>query len=287
MDIINLSSTTFFQKAFDILGISQDAFARLVNKSPARISRYLSGSEVVPDAVFAFAMDALSARMLDPSSLFPLSDEADYYYHATTMEIVFPIDVHWNDGGYNDFGNGFYLGESFRQAITWGKESSPTSIYCFHKSKFRKAKEYVFSNALDWLFYVGLNRGKVLSMAYPEYETSLKKAIARYDVIRGSIADSFSFNVIELLFAGRFDVDQAEAATVIMALGNQRVIKSQEFASSLLPDRLIKLDKTLSRYFLYYGQKAQHGFDALISGLLEKSPNEERKFARLAGKWHG
>ena len=287
MDIINVSSTTFFQKGFDMLGLSQDGFSLLVGKSPARISRYLSGEDRIPDNVFAFVMDALIARLIDPSSLFPLSDEDEFYYHATSGEIIFPIDVHFNDGRYNDFGNGFYLGESFRQALTWGKEKKPTIVYCFRKSRFKKAKEVQLSDTLDWLFYVGLNRGKIRPMAYPEYEAQLRKSLSACDVVRGKIADSFSFNVIESLFAGKLDIDQAEACTVLMALGDQRVIKNQDFASSLTPDRIIKLDSILSDYFLYYGQKAQHGFDSLISETLKTPPKKERTIESIIGKRHG
>ena len=284
MDIINVSATTFFQKAFDLLGLSQDGFARLVGKSPTRISRYLSGEENVPGDVFEFAMDALTSRLYDPSSLFPISDERDFYYHATSAEIQMPIDVHFNEGRYNDFGSGFYLGESFRQALTWGKEKKPTLVYCFRKNKFRKLNMIDLANTLEWLFYVGLNRGKIPSLRYPELQARLKSKIASADIVKGKIADSFSFNVIELLFAGKLDVDQAEACTVLMALGDQYVVKSEAFAASLQPDRIIKLDLTLSNYFLYYGQKAQHGFDELIAKLMDSPANPNRKIDVLMGK---
>ena len=111
-------------------------------------------------------MDMLGAHLADPMTLFPLSDENDFYYHATSMQIEFPLDANQNKGNFNDFGYWVYLGESFRQALTWGKPDYPTLVYCFRKTRLKQAKVLELDNSLEWLYFVGLNRGKISEHEY-------------------------------------------------------------------------------------------------------------------------
>ena len=90
-----------------------------------------------------------------------------------------------------------------------------------------------------------------------------------------------------MLFANKLDVDQAEACTTIMTLGNQFCLKNDSFARSMNPDRLITLDKILSRYFVYYGERAQKSFDELLQKTVNTPPNPQRLFSEVMKAKYG
>lgn len=276
-----IKTSEIIKSALNILGISADAFAFSIGKDRATVYRYMSGETNVPVDVLTKLLDLAYYHGVDITKILNIADEDEYYYHATASEIKFPINVHINDGESRDFGYGFYLGENLRQSSTWGKLGSSTIIYRFKRDKFKELSILDFNKmkSIDWLNYVAINRKKIEYQYYPKLFEKFFKLERNTDLIVGKIADSFSYEVLELLYKDKNDIDQAEYATKIMALGNQLCLKNELFGISLIPDEVIRYDNTLSEYFLHYSDLIQERENNNIELIINRTPNKERLFS--------
>lgn len=276
-----IKTNEIIKSALNILGISADAFAFSIGKDRATVYRYMSGETNVPVDVLTKLLDLAYYHGVDITKILNIADEDEYYYHATASEIKFPINVHINDGESRDFGYGFYLGENLRQSSTWGKLGSSTIIYRFKRDKFKELSILDFNKmkSIDWLNYVAINRKKIEYQNYPKLFEKFFKLERNTDLIVGKIADSFSYEVLELLYKDKIDIDQAEYATKIMALGNQLCLKNELFGVSLIPDEIIRYDNTLSEYFLHYSDLIQERENNNIELIINRTPNKERLFS--------
>lgn len=281
MKEIVIKTSEITKSALHILGISADAFAFSIGKDRATVYRYMSGETNVPVDVLTKLLDLAYYHGVDITKILNIADEDEYYYHATASEIKFPINVHINDGESRDFGYGFYLGENLRQSSTWGKLGSSTIIYRFKRDKFKELSILDFNKmkSIDWLNYVAINRKKIEYQNYPKLFEKYFKLERNTDLIVGKIADSFSYEVLELLYKDKIDIDQAEYATKIMALGNQLCLKNELFGASLIPDEVIRYDNTLSEYFLHYSDLIQERENNNIELIINRTPNKERLFS--------
>ena len=276
-----IKTSEIIKSALNILGISADAFAFSIGKDRATVYRYMSGETNVPVDVLTKLLDLAYYHGVDITKILNIADEDEYYYHATASEIKFPINVHINDGESRDFGYGFYLGENLRQSSTWGKLGSSTIIYRFKRDKFKELSILDFNKmkSIDWLNYVAINRKKIEYQNYPKLFEKYFKLERNTDLIVGKIADSFSYEVLELLYKDKIDIDQAEYATKIMALGNQLCLKNELFGVNLIPDEVIRYDNTLSEYFLHYSDLIQERENNNIELIINTTPNKERLFS--------
>ncbi len=281
MKEIVIKTSEIIKSALNILGISADAFAFSIGKDRATVYRYMSGETNVPVDVLTKLLDLAYYHGVDITKILNIADEDEYYYHATASEIKFPINVHINDGESRDFGYGFYLGENLRQSSTWGKLGSSTIIYRFKRDKFKELSILDFNKmkSIDWLNYVAINRKKIEYQNYPKLFEKYFKLERNTDLIVGKIADSFSYEVLELLYKDKIDIDQAEYATKIMALGNQLCLKNELFGVNLIPDEVIRYDNTLSEYFLHYSDLIQERENNNIELIINRTPNKERLFS--------
>ena len=281
MKEIVIKTSEIIKSALNILGISADAFAFSIGKDRATVYRYMSGETNVPVDVLTKLLDLAYYHGVDITKILNIADEDEYYYHATASEIKFPINVHINDGESRDFGYGFYLGENLRQSSTWGKLGSSTIIYRFKRDKFKELSILDFNKmkSIDWLNYVAINRKKIEYQNYPKLFEKYFKLERNTDLIVGKIADSFSYEVLELLYKDKIDIDQAEYATKIMALGNQLCLKNELVGVNLIPDEVIRYDNTLSEYFLHYSDLIQERENNNIELIINRTPNKERLFS--------
>ena len=283
MKEIFVKSHEVFAKSLSILGISPEAFAMSVGNDRSTVYRYRNGESPIPSTTLQSLIDLLFEHGVGLVEVLGIENENDYYYHVTSKEIVFPINVHFNDGRKNDFGNGFYLGENLRQSSTWGKANSKTLIYRFTRKQFETLPVLDFTSLkpVDWLNYIAMNRGKIDFNRYPSLITKYKKLEKGKGLIKGKIADSFSYEVLELFYRDKLDRDQAEYATQIMALGNQYCLKDQEFASHLVPNELIRFDEALSECFLRFAEKTQQRQNQNVEVILRKPLKRERLFSEF------
>jgi hypothetical protein len=285
-----ITGADVLKESIRLLGISPSSFALLANKDKASISRYLSGENNVPPAVLKKTMQLLTNSGINPLDALGIENEKQYYYHACATPLNGPVDVFHNEGTRNDFGTGFYLGESLLQSASYTREgASSLCLYRFARAKFKKLKVFDFDERpiLDWFIYIAINRQKIDEKKYGELLADFRQKIAGYDLVRGKIADSFTFQIIEGLFNGVYDIDQAEVCSVILALGDQLCLKNSSFGKTLEADELYTFEPTVALYFSSYGEERRESHDESTKEILNQPYDPNKLFAKILEKRYG
>ena len=156
-------------------------------------------------------------------------------------------------------------------------------VYLFKKDKFCNLKEFDFNetNVLNWLFFIAYNRGKINPVEYPILSKKQENIVKGIDIIKGKIADNFTYGVLQKFFANEIDIKQAEACTVMMGLGDQICLKNEEFAANLIPDCIFEYDKTLTNYFSFMANQKRNEMDQLTENVLAMSKDINKTFSQI------
>lgn len=283
METIKIDVNDVFKNGCKKLGISLDSLGLILDLNKSTISRYINKETTVSKDAFIKLMSILKYLNIDILDLLNIEHETQYYFHAAETKIVFPINVRINEQSRKDFGYGFYLGESFRQSTSFAKIKDKTYVYLFKKDKFKDLSEYNFDNKniLSWLLFIAYNRGKINPIEYPVLTKSQASVGKNIDIIKGKIADNFTYGVLQKFFANEIDIKQAEACTVMMGLGNQICLKNDEFAASLTPDCIFEYDKTLTNYFSFMVNQKRNEMDRLTENVLSMPKDINKTFSQI------
>ena len=135
---------------------------------------------------------------------------------------------------YCDFGKGFYLGETYNQALSFVCEKDNSSIYSFrYDSNNLKIKR--FECNLEWMLAICRYRGTI-----KEYEDNkiIKKIIADVesaDVVIAPIADNKMFYIMTQFVDGEINADVALHSLSASKLGLQYIFKTDKAINKLVP----------------------------------------------------
>ena len=133
-----------------------------------------------------------------------------------------------------DFGNCFYLGQTYRQALSFVCEYDKASVYSFRYS-FDGLKKAEFDCSLDWMLAICYFRGTI-----KEYEESIVvqrivKKIEDADIVVAPIADNKMFYVMSQFAEGEINADVALHSLSASGLGFQYIIKTERALKQSIP----------------------------------------------------
>lgn len=140
------------------------------------------------------------------------------------------------DGSRNncDFGNGFYLGEYYSQALSFVFEHENSSVYSF-EFRNNNLKVYKFDCDLEWMLAVCYYRGTLNEYANYNKVLAIIDKIKDVDVIIAPIADNKMFYIMSQFAEGEINADVAIHSLSASKLGYQYVLKSEKAIDSLVP----------------------------------------------------
>ena len=136
--------------------------------------------------------------------------------------------------GNCDFGNGFYMGETYYQALSFICEKENSSVYSFRYS-LDGLKIKRFECNLEWMLAICHYRGSI--KAFEDNET-IKKIITDIesaDVIIAPIADNKMFYIMAQFADGDINADVALHSLSASKLGLQFVFKTDKAVDKLAP----------------------------------------------------
>lgn len=182
---------------------------------------------------FAFAQNIKMNRLKEMLYRDDLTQNEKLLFHGAKSEIVGDIDIH--KGRYNnDFGQGFYTGESYEQAISFVSGFGHSSVYyfCFDDSNL-KCKRYKVDQ--EWIMTIAYYRG-----ALDEYKNhpKIKKLIEDTkdcDYIIAPIVDNRMFQIINSFIDGEITDEQCKHCLAATNLGMQYIFKTQRALSQIKP----------------------------------------------------
>ncbi len=139
-----------------------------------------------------------------------------------------------------DFGNGFYLGQTYNQALSFVCEYDKASVYSF-KYSFDGLKKVEFDCSLDWMLAICFFRGTIKEYAESRTVQKIIKTMEDADVVIAPIADNKMFYVMSQFAEGEINADAALHSLSASSLGLQYIIKTEKALKKCTP---------IERYYL-------------------------------------
>lgn len=242
-----------FKAIRDVLDISQKEFAKVLDTKQKTISNieskdsYPSKTIVESAFTYAFKKDVKINKLKELLCRDNLSHNEKLLFHGSKGEIKGDIDVNYGRGN-NDFGKGFYTGESYEQAVSFISTYDDPSVYfmSFDDSDL-KCKRYSVDS--EWMMTIAYYRETL-----DKYENRplIKKIIAESrdcDYIVAPIADNKMFETINEFIEGNLTDEQCKHCLVATNLGMQYVFLTEKAASRLkIVERCYVCDKEREHY---------------------------------------
>ena len=133
-----------------------------------------------------------------------------------------------------DFGNGFYMGETYSQALSFVCEYENSSVYSFkYAPKDLKIKQ--FDCSLEWMLSICYYRGTLGAFSSNEQIKKVVNEIEKADLIIAPIADNKMFYIMTQFTEGEINADVAIHSLSASKLGLQYVFKTEKAIKCLTP----------------------------------------------------
>ena len=131
-----------------------------------------------------------------------------------------------------DFGNGFYLGETYDQALSFVCENEKSSVYSFIFD-LNGLNVKMFDCSLEWMIAICYYRGTIKEFEDSELVKSVINKVKSADVIIAPIADNRMFYIMSLFAAGEINAEVALHSLSASKLGLQYIIKTEKAIKKL------------------------------------------------------
>ena len=133
-----------------------------------------------------------------------------------------------------DFGKGFYLGETYSQALSFVCEMEKSSVYSF-KYTLDNLKIKRFQCDLEWMIAICYYRGKLRDYSSNTLVNKIVSEVEAADVVIAPITDNKMFYVMSQFIEGEINADVALHSLSASKLGLQFVFKTEESLKNLIP----------------------------------------------------
>lgn len=133
-----------------------------------------------------------------------------------------------------DFGKGFYLGETYNQALSFVCEKEKSSVYSFRYS-LANLKIKRFECNLEWMLAICFYRGMLGEFCSNSMVSQIVTDIETADVVIAPIADNKMFYVMAQFVEGEINADVALHSLSASKLGLQFIFRTEKSLQNLVP----------------------------------------------------
>ena len=133
-----------------------------------------------------------------------------------------------------DFGRGFYLGETYNQALSFVCEKDKSSVYSFRYS-LDNLKIKKFECDLEWMLAICYYRGTLGSFSSSPKVKEIIDEVEESDVIIAPIADNKMFYIMAQFADGEINSNVAVHSLSASKLGLQFIFKTEKSLENLIP----------------------------------------------------
>ena len=151
--------------------------------------------------------------------------------------------------GFNcNYGNGFYINNSYDTALSLVSTFDDSSIYSFRLKNLDDLNIVRFKTDLEWMLAICYCRGTIKRYENHPLLLSIKNKIQKADIIIAPIADNKMFSIMTAF--ANVDINQDVALHLLSAssLGLQYVIKTQKAMDKL---------ECIERYYICNSEKEE------------------------------
>ena len=215
-----------------LLDLSQEDLANILGVDKISISRLETGKNELSEKSLKELYNYIYSKKIYlnklKSMMFKenLNETEVLLFHGAKTIINGKIDLKYSKSN-NDFGKGFYCGETYEQSVSFISEFENSSVYLLKLNKEDlKYKTYTLNR--DWLMLVAYFRGVLKDITNLRFIEKELIEIENLDYIIAPIADNRMFEIISLFIEGIITDEQCIHCLVASNLGNQYVILSKK-----------------------------------------------------------
>ena len=214
-----------------MLGMTQRELASALGLGEVAVARWESGQNGISAANLEAFYRFLYERNIRINSLKEqfyredLGEPDALLFHGSKEQITGSVNLTASREN-NDFGKGFYCGETFRQAALFvsGFEKS-----CVYAASFRTEGLNACTYQVDreWLLAIAAYRGRLPRHMTESARAELILKAEQADYIIAPIADNRMFQIIDSFLGGEITDEQCVHCLAATNLGKQYVLKSK------------------------------------------------------------
>ncbi len=221
----------------EILGLTQIELASLIGVEQVTISRSELGKTkptrnlLEKVYAFAFSKEINLGRLKEMLWKESMNKEHKLLFHGSKSGIEGQLDV-CKGRKDNDFGQGFYTGESYLQAISFLSNFDKSCVYFidFHGSGLI-CKKYDVDQ--EWMMTIAYYRGTLEKYKNHPIIRRLVEEVTSCDYIIAPIADNRMFQIINSFIDGEITDEQCKHCLAATNLGYQYVFKSDKSLNNI------------------------------------------------------
>ena len=220
----------------ELLNLTQEELALELDVEPLTITRIENGISNTSKRILDLFYDYIYKKKIYLNKI----KEMFYYeelakekllFHGAKSTIIGNIDVKKSRKN-NDFGQGFYCGESYEQSASFIENFENSSIYyfSFDVSNLSYVK---YDVNREWMLTIAYFRGTLTKYQNHPLIKNLISKMENVDYVIAPIADNRMFRIIDSFINGEITDEQCKHCLAATNLGYQYVLLSETAVSNL------------------------------------------------------
>ena len=250
---------TDIEIVMELLDITAKDLADNIGVTPTTISRWIKREEQVSSSNlnafynFAFRKGIRLNKIKEQLFKEDCGRNSIILFHGAKTYIDGRISIE-KSKSTNDFGRGFYCGESLEQSAMFVANYPESSLYILEFDKTDLS--YTQLNVdRDWMLLIAYFRNKLNDYAKHPVILDLLSKLEGVDYIVAPIADNRMFEIIDSFIDGEITDVQCQHCLSATNLGNQYVFVTDKALSQLQILRHCYLASDEKSYYLSYKQE--------------------------------
>ena len=250
---------TDIEIVMELLDITAKDVADSIGVTPTTISRWRKNEEQVSasnlNAFYNFAFNKGIRLNMIKEQLFKedCGGNSTILFHGAKTYIDGKISIE-KSKNTNDFGRGFYCGESLEQSAMFVANYPESSLYILEFDK--NNLDYIqLSVDRDWMLLIAYFRNKLTEYAEHPIILNLLSKLEGVDYIVAPIADNRMFEIIDSFIDGEITDIQCQHCLSATNLGMQYVFVTEKALSQLQILRHCYASSDEKNYYLSHKQE--------------------------------
>lgn len=247
---------TDIEIVMELLNITAQELADSIGVTATTISRWRKSEEQVSSSNlnafynFAFGKGIRLNKIKEQLFKEECNSNSTILFHGAKTYLDGQISIE-RSKNTNDFGKGFYCGESLEQSAMFVASYPESSLYILEFDKTDLS--YTQLNVdRDWMLLIAYFRNKLADYAKHPIIQNLLAKIEGADYIIAPIADNRMFEIIDSFIEGEITDVQCQHCLSATNLGNQYVFVTDKALSQLQIMRHCYLASEEKSYYLTY-----------------------------------
>ena len=221
------------ETVLELTELSMDEFAKELGVSRVTINNWISGKKIISEKnislfyEYTFNKGIRLNKIKEQLYTEDIMDKSEVLlFHGAKTKIEGELSLDYSKRK-NDFGSGFYCGESLEQSAMFVATFPSSSLYML---KFNRTglKGIEFGVNRDWMLMIAYFRERLGDYANSEIIRELVKGMQGIDYIVAPIADNRMFEIIDAFIDGEITDIQCQHCLSATNLGKQYVLISEK-----------------------------------------------------------